>query len=153
MDGVAEKSDDAVMVLTSKLNTLYAAFNLLEAQVDLLKSLNVFPIVGEENGNLSNNAFEWSHGNGSVGNDIGVVIPLRCELVFATFNADIFGNSVSIHIRRNNVGVTTPLFTSNNSTVIIPPITFEKDSLVSYQTSVVNGQTTDARITAWMRPF
>ena len=156
---VTEKTDDAAVLLASKLNTLHTAFELLEvqvsefqAQLDLLKSLNVFPIIGEENGNLSNNAFEWSHGNGSTGNDIGVVVPFDCELIFATFNADIFGTSVSIHIRRNNVGVTTPLFTSNNSTVVIPPILFAKDSLVSYQTAVVTGSNTDARITAWMRP-
>jgi len=159
-DMLTTETDAAFITLASKLNTLKALNDVLDAQMagfqsqlDLLKSLNVFPIVGEENGALSNNAFEWSHGNGSVGTDIGVVVPFDCELVFATFNADTFGTSVSIHIRKNNVGVTTPLFTTNNSTVIITPILFEKDSLLSYQTAVVTGTNTDARVTAWLRPI
>lgn len=139
--------------LESTLREIGTDVKLLQSQIAALSQRLIFPIVAEENGPLSNNAFEWSHGNGSVGNDIGVVIPVDCELVFATFNADVFGTSVSIHIRRNNVEVTTPLFTSNNSTVIIPPILFEKDSLISYRTAVVTGTNTDARITAWMRPI
>ena len=149
---VTDKTDDAAVLLATKLNTLHAAFEILEGQVTALAQRLTFPIWAEENGGLQNNGEEWSFGNGATGNDIGIIVPMACELVSATFNADVFGTSVSIHVNKNNVSVEEPLFTSQNSTVnFTNPVVFQPGDLVSFQTGTLVGSTTDARICAWLR--
>jgi len=124
----------------------------LQSQIDALSQRLTFPIWAEENGGLQNNGEEWSFGNGATGNDIGIIVPMACELVSATFNADVFGTSVSIHVNKNNVSVEEPLFTSQNSTVdFTNPVVFQPGDLVSFQTGTLVGSTTDARICAWLR--
>ena len=152
MNGVTDKSDNAVAVLSSKLNTVKAMVDILDAQVAALSQRLIFPIWAEESSALQNNGEEWSFGNGATGNDTGIIVPMACELVSATFNADVFGTSVSIHVNKNNVSVEEPLFTSQNSTVnFTNPVVFQPGDLVSFQTGTLVGNTTDARICAWLR--
>ena len=177
---VTENTDDAVVLLTSKLNTVYAAFEQLEAQLmaangrsdqietdlgslaelidgqadtlDTLAQNQLFPIWAEESGAMANNAFEWSWGNGAVGTDIGVPVSQRCQLVSATFNADAFGTSISVNINRNNTSVELPLFEGQNDLVnFTNPVVFEAGDLVSFRTGVVTGSYTDSRVCAWFR--
>jgi len=169
-----EKTDDAVVLLTSKLNTVYAAFEQLEiqlqdantrideieefrldsldVQVAMLAQNQLFPIWAEESGAMSNDAFEWSWGNGAVGTDIGVPVGQRCELVSATFNADAFSTSISVHINRNNTSVELPLFNGQNGLVnFTNPVVFEAGDLVSFRTGTVTGSYSDSRVCAWFR--
>ena len=126
----------------------------LQQQIDHLRSINKFPIWAEENGALSADAFEWSWGNGATGSDIGIPVDGRCELISASFNADVFGTSVSVHINRENQSVELPLFTEQNQVITFAnPVVFEHRNLVSFRTGVVNGTFTDARVTAWLRPI
>jgi len=151
-DMLTTETDAAFITLASKLNTLKALNDVLDAQVQAMAAKLVFPIWAEENGGMANGAFEWSWGNGAVGTDIGIPVHQRCELVSATFNADTFGTSISIHVRRSNASVELPLFTSQDSVVnFANPVVFEAGDLVSFQTGVVTGTFTDSRICAWFR--
>ena len=152
MVGVAEKTDSAMAVLSSKLNTLKAASDLLEAQLYALKQKLVFPIWAEESAALNANAYEWSFGNGSTGNDIGIPVPINCELISSTLNADTFGTSVEIIIERNGVSIATHLFNSNNEVVSeSSPVAFAVGDLVNFKTGALTGSSTDARVCAWFR--
>ena len=149
---VTDKTDDAAVLLASKLNTVKAMVDILDAQVAAMAQRTIFPIWAEENGALASNAHEWSWGNGATGNDIGIPVPVRCELISASFNADVFGNSVSVHVKKNNSSIELPLFNSQNSVVSFSsPVVYEIGDLVSFQTGTVSGQNTDARICAWFR--
>ena len=150
--GITGKSDDAFTVLSSKLNTLKAAFDLLDAQIALIGQKTIFPIWAEENGALASNAYEWSWGNGATGNDIGIPLPVSCELFASSFNADVFGTSVSVIIEKNGTSIATPLFENNNTVFTeLTPIQFAVGDRVSFKTGTVVGTNTDARICAWFR--
>ena len=53
MTDVTTKTDDSFSVLSSKINTLKAAFDILDAQVAAISSRTIFPIWAEENGALA----------------------------------------------------------------------------------------------------
>ena len=135
-------------------------FDILNAQVaaqaaalSALSARNVFPLWAEENGPLSANAYEWSWGNGSVGSTIGGVVPVACELIYSTFNSEVFGNSIGIQIERNGSTVATPVFNQNNSVVTVAaPIAFAAGDRASFRTGTLNGGFPDARIFTWFRP-
>ena len=149
---ITEKSDDAVVLLTSKLNTLKGMFDVLDAQVQSLSQLTVFPIWAEENGPMATDAYEWSWGNGAVGTDIGVPVAIDCEMFACTLNADVFGTSASMRIERNGIDVATPLFTANNELVTeVTPVLYSAGDRVSFRTGTVTGSFTDGRICAWFR--
>jgi len=122
----------------------------------ITNGFTIFPIWAEENGGIGSGQYEWSFGNGATGNDIGIPVAFDCTLFAATFNADVFGTSVSVNIyrRRNGVNtlVWTPLFNNNNEVVNqANPIEFLAGDTVVFQTNTANGSTTDARIVAWFR--
>lgn len=112
----------------------------------------LFPIWAEEGGSLGLNQYEWSYGNGAVGNDIGIVLPVRCKMVHTTFNADTYGTSITLTTLRNLEDVHTSSFLGQNG-VDSPSedIVFEAGDLVSFRTGVLIGGYTDARICAWFR--
>ena len=152
MTDVTNKTDDSFSVLSSKINTLKAAFDILDAQVSAISSRTIFPIWAEENGALATGAYEWSWGNGAVGNDIGIPIPVACEFFSSSFNADVFGTSIEVEIERNGVSIATPLFNSNNEVVTeVTPVAFAAGDRISFKTGIVTGSHTDARICAWFR--
>jgi len=115
----------------------------------------IFPIWAEENGGIANGAYEWSFGNGATGNDIGIPIAVDCTLFAASFNADVFGTSVSMNLIRRRAGVNTTIqtstFTANNTVDNFTPIEFLAGDTIVFQTNTVVGGTTDARICAWFR--
>lgn len=110
----------------------------------------IFCVWAEENGNLSNNNTQWSFGNGSVGN-IGIPLALDCQLFALSFNADSFGTSSSINVRRNGATVQIPNFTTNNQVQLFGSIPFSLGDVLSFETNTVVGTMTDVRVCAWFR--
>lgn len=112
----------------------------------------LYCIWAEENGPLGANAYEWSWGNGATGNDIGIPIAFRSQLVAISFNADQAGTSVTMRTQRNIVDVYTSTHSTRNSYVTLPtPIIYEPGDVLAFRTGTVSGAWTDARICAWLR--
>jgi hypothetical protein len=105
----------------------------------------------EENGALSNNAFEWSVGNGSNGRT-NIVVPVDSEIVYATFSSEFGGTSVSINILVNDVTAQTPLFTGQHDAVTLAtPLTLTAGQRVGIQTGTETGAYTDARVALFIK--
>lgn len=112
----------------------------------------VFPIWGEENGSLSNNNYQWSFGNGAVGN-MGIPVALDCEMFAVTFNSESPGTSVSIDVSQNGTPTYTASFGSAADQVdtLVSPISFTAGDRVGFRTNTVSGSFVDARVCAWFR--
>lgn len=115
-------------------------------------AFSIFAIWAEENGGLSNNNRQWSFGNGSTG-DNNIVIPVDCELFAVTISAESqSGGGVTINVLRNEVTVTTPNFTTNDSVVSLPvPIAFTAGQRIGFETAIETGTWNDVRVCAWFR--
>ena len=116
----------------------------------------IFPIWAEENAQIDNGQYEWSYGNGSTGDSIGITLPIDCELFASTLNAESFSTSASINIYRRrgeiNTLVSTPNFTNRNQSIDeTTPIQFLAGDTVVIQTNTVVGFASDVRICNWFR--
>lgn len=138
--------------MQERLDRLKAAIDEIANDIKSLRQKTIFPIWAEENGALASNAYEWSWGNGATGNDIGIPLPVACEFFASSFNADVFGTSVSMIIEKNGTSIATPLFENNNTvSTELTPVQFAVGDRVSFKTGTVVGTNTDARICAWFR--
>lgn len=112
----------------------------------------IIPIWAEENGALGANQYEWSWGNGATGASIGIPLAMDAELFAVSFNAETFGTSAAVIVRRNATDAHTATFASNNSVIdLATPVPFSKADRVSFRTSTLVGSTSDARICAWFK--
>jgi len=110
----------------------------------------IFGIWAEENGNLASNAYEWSYGNGAVGNDIGIILPVPCRLFAVGFNADNAGTSLTMRTLKNNVDAYVSTHVGQNSLDTLPtPVDYAAGDLVGFRTGTLVGTWNDARPVAW----
>lgn len=115
-------------------------------------SQSIIPIWAEENGGLAANAYEWSWGNGATGSDIGIPIPVACELFAVSFNADTFGTSVQMRTQGDGTVLHTSSFTANNQVdTLETPVPVPAGTRLDFRTGSLVGTTTDARVCAWLR--
>ena len=152
---VTDKTDDAAVLLASKLNTLHSAIELLEGQVAAMEAKLVFPIWAEENGQIANNQREFSYGNGAVGS-IGIPAMAPCECFRLSFNADSFNGGASMRLQKNNADVATVNWTVNNQVIDLPtPVSYTVNSgvgdLIGMKTGILTGGASDVRVIMWMR--
>lgn len=114
------------------------------------------PVWAEENGGISTGQYEWSYGNGATGQRNGITFPFDLELKHITLNAENFGTSVLMEIRRSRNGIIsvvgTALFTQNNTTVDLPlPVDFNRNDVLIFRTLTTVGSTSDVRVCAWLK--
>ena len=142
------------MTQQAELSAALEAIGLdVKSLLALQDKAGVFYIWCEENGAVATNAYEWSYGNGAVGNDIGVVIMRDALLTEMAFNADTYGggSTVQIHARRAQTPgagsiVQSHTFTSNNEVFTLPtPRLFARGDVLVVQTGTLVGTITDAR--------
>ena len=144
--------------LAAVLSAIKGDFNTLDTRITALESLgagsnySIFPIWAEENASLASDAYEWSWGNGATGTDIGIPVAMDCELFAVSFNADTFGNQVSVRTQGNASVLYEATFTSNNQVVDVPvPVPVNRGTRIDFRTGTVSGGFTDARVCAWFR--
>lgn len=111
----------------------------------------IFPIWAEESGAITSGQQQYSFGNGAVGN-IGVPIPLDCELFAVSMQAEIAGTSLSIDFELNGTAVHTQVFNGGIGSFNLPtaaPVSF--GDLLTFRTNTENGAYSDVRVCAWFR--
>lgn len=112
----------------------------------------LFPIWAEENGGIASGQYEWSWGNGATGENIGLVVPVACDLSYVTLNAESAGTSVVMETKRNGTTVAnTTHLGANSSAPVVTPVRFNAGDRVSFRTGAVVGSYTDVRVCAWFR--
>ena len=111
----------------------------------------IFPIWAEENGGIASGQYEWSWGNGATGALIGIPLPFDCEIFAMSFNAEVFGTSVSMDVELDGTIVQTSLFNAANDTDIFTAIPITAGQRLGFRTNTVVGTTSDVRICAWIR--
>ena len=99
-------------------------------------------IYAEENGALSNNAFEWSFGNGATGQNYGFPIPISSRILYgamsSTLNNNAAGNIVvAVVVNGNEVGnqyyITKPSGQFSTTIVFDPPIELNPGDRVNFR--------------------
>lgn len=147
-EAVSDLSDDIANAGLS----LSDVNNAISSHLSSNPIAGVFPIWAEENGAIASNAYEWSWGNGAVGSDIGIVLPMSCDLFAVTFNADVAGTSLTMRTQKNGTDAHISNHVGQNSVdTLTAPVRYAAGDVLAFRTGDVVGTYTDARVTAWLR--
>ena len=115
-----------------------------------------FIIEAEESSGLSTSlggGYQWSFGNGKVGEENGVIIPFDCELISLGLNKSDTGNSgtatVEIRDDSDDLGEVSITSTEQNTFVTLPsPVTIRAGTRIRFRTTAVASWTGAATVSA-----